>query len=220
MNRPSLIQVAKPLVFGLALTPCLWLLVRTLTDDLGVNPIETLTRETGLWGLRFLLATLAITPLRRLTGSNWLMRLRRMLGLYAFFYACLHMSTWLVLDHFFDWMEIGRDILKRSYITLGFAAFVLLIPLAATSTNGMMRRLGGRRWKRLHGTVYLIGVLVVLHFLWLVKADIRDPAAYGTALALLLGFRFPTAAATKRHGLATVRGRPVQARGHMLGPEL
>jgi sulfoxide reductase heme-binding subunit YedZ len=208
------------LVFALSLTPCLWLLVRTLTDDLGVNPVETVTRETGLWGLRFLLATLAITPLRRLTGWNWLMRLRRMLGLYAFFYACLHMLTWLVLDHFFDWMEIGRDILKRSYITLGFAAFVLLIPLAATSTNGMMRRLGGRGWKRLHGTVYLIGVLAVMHFLWLVKADISDPAAYGAALALLLGLRFPAAAAARQHALAAAAGRPLHARGRMLGPEL
>lgn len=213
-------RVAKALLFGLALTPCLWLLGRMLTDDLGVNPVETVTRETGLWGLRFLLATLAITPLRRLTGWNWLMRLRRMLGLYAFFYAGLHMLTWLVLDHFFDWMEIGRDILKRSYITLGFAAFVLLIPLAATSTDGMMRRLGGRRWKRLHGTVYLIGVLAVLHFLWLVKADIRDPAAYGAALALLLGLRFPAAAAAKRQALATAGGRPVHAPGRMLDPEL
>lgn len=134
------------------------------------------------------------------------MRLRRMLGLYAFFYAGLHMLTWLVLDHFFDWMEIGRDILKRSYITLGFAAFVLLIPLAATSTDAMMRRLGGRRWKRLHGTVYLIGVLAVLHFLWLVKADIRDPAAYGAALALLLGLRFPA-------GCGSEKARPRHRRG-------
>jgi len=132
-----------------------------------------------------------VTPLRRLTGWNALIGLRRMLGLYAFFYACLHMLTWLVLDHFFDWAEIARDIAKRSYITAGFTAFMLLIPLAATSTDGMVRRLGGRRWKRLHRTVYLIGTLAVLHFLWLVKADIREPMFYGIVLVLLLGFPLP-----------------------------
>ncbi len=114
-----------------------------------------------------------------------------MLGLYAFFYACLHMMTWLVLDHFFDWIEIAKDVAKRSYITLGFAAFILLVPLAATSTNAMIRRLGGSRWKQLHSTVYLIATLAVLHFLWLVKADIREPFVYGILLTALLAFRIP-----------------------------
>lgn len=146
-----------------------------------------MTHQTGLWSLRFLLLTLAITPLRRLTGWNALIRLRRML-------ACLHVLTWLVLDHFFDWVEIAKDIGKRSYITAGFAAFVLLVPLAATSTNRMIKRLGGSRWKRLHSTVYLIGILAVLHFLWLVKVDIREPLIYGIALTALLAFRIPAPA--------------------------
>lgn len=143
------IQIVKVLVFGVSLLPFLLLLVWLFTDELGVNPVETVTHQTGLWSLRFLLLTLAITPLRRLTAWNALIRLirlRRMLGLYAFFYACLHMMTWLVLDHFFDWVEIARDVAKRSYITAGFAAFVLLVPLAVTSTNAMVRRLGGSRW--------------------------------------------------------------------------
>ncbi|MGH8647188.1 MAG: sulfite oxidase heme-binding subunit YedZ, partial [Gammaproteobacteria bacterium] len=188
------IQIVKALVFGVSLMPFLLLLVRLFTDELGVNPVETVTHQTGLWSLRFLLLTLAITPLRRLTGWNALIRLCRMLGLYAFFYVCLHMLTWLVLDHFFDWVEIAKDIGKRSYITAGFAAFVLLVPLAATSTNRMIKRLGGSRWKRLHSIVYLIGTLAVLHFLWLVKADIREPLVYGIALTVLLAFRIPAPA--------------------------
>ncbi len=185
------IPIVKVLVFGISLMPFLLLLVWLFTDELGVNPVETVTHQTGLWSLRFLLLTLAITPLRRLTAWNALVRLRRMLGLYAFFYACLHMMTWLVLDHFFDWVEIAKDVAKRSYITAGFAAFVLLVPLAATSTNAMIRRLGGSRWKRLHSTVYLIATLAVLHFLWLVKADIREPFVYGILLTALLAFRIP-----------------------------
>ncbi len=200
------IQIVKALVFGISLMPFLLLLVRLFTDKLGVNPVETVTHQTGLWSLRFLLLTLAITPLRRLTAWNALIRLRRMLGLYAFFYAYLHMLTWLVLDHFFDWSEIAKDIGKRSYITAGFAAFVLLVPLAVTSTNAMIRRLGGSRWKRLHSTVYLIATLAVLHFLWLVKADIREPFIYGIALTTLLAFRIPS-----RERLAPAKERPARA---------
>lgn len=160
MRTPP-IQIVKALVFGASLMPFLLLLVRLFTDELGINPVETVMHQTGLWSLRFLLLTLAITPLRRLTGWNALIRLRRMLGLYAFSYACLHVLTWLVLDHFFDWVEIAKDIGKRSYITAGFAAFVLLVPLAATSTNRMIKRLGGSRWKRLHSIVYIISKLVL-----------------------------------------------------------
>jgi sulfoxide reductase heme-binding subunit YedZ len=153
--------------------------------NLGANPIEETTHRTGDWALRFLLITLAVTPLRRWFGWGRLHRLRRMFGLYAFFYALLHFLTYLVLDQFFDWGEIIKDIIKRPYITMGFSAFVMLIPLAATSTNGMMRRLG-RRWGQLHQLVYVIAVAGVLHYLWLVKADTRQPLIYAFVLLFLL----------------------------------
>jgi len=181
----TLVRYGKILVFMAALLP----LASLIWMEPGANPVETLTHHTGLWGLRFLLLTLAVTPLRRLTGWNWLIRFRRMLGLFAFFYVCLHLGIYLVFDHFFDWRAIGADIVKRPYITVGFLAFLLLIPLAVTSTNGMIRRLGGRRWQQLHQLVYVIGVLAVLHFAWLVKADLLQPAVYGLILAALLGYR-------------------------------
>jgi sulfoxide reductase heme-binding subunit YedZ len=145
-------------------------------NALGANPIETITRASGEWALRFLLITLAVTPLRRLTGLHWLLRLRRMLGLYAFAYAAAHFTIYLWLDQFFDWGAIARDILERPFITVGFAAFVLLIPLAATSNSFAIRRLGGRQWQALHRSVYAIAIFAVLHFWWLVKADIGRPA--------------------------------------------
>ncbi|MCB1735229.1 MAG: sulfoxide reductase heme-binding subunit YedZ [Gammaproteobacteria bacterium] len=157
---------------------------------LGANPVEAITHRTGSWGLRFLLLTLAITPFRRLTGWSRILRVRRMLGLYAFFYVSIHFAIWLILDHFFDWQEIVTDIIKRPYITVGFVAFVLLVPLAITSTDAMIRRLG-RRWRQLHQAVYLIAVLGVLHFLWLVKADWREPVVYGLVLIGLLTLRTP-----------------------------
>ena len=159
-----------------------------INDSLGVNPVETMTRETGEWTLRFLLITLAVTPLRKLSGANWLIKLRRMLGLFAFFYAVLHFITYIWLDQFFDWMEIAKDIPKRPFITVGFTAFVLLIPLALTSTNNMMKRLK-RNWGKLHQLVYVVAVLGCLHFLWLVKADTREPLVYAVILLALLGFR-------------------------------
>jgi sulfoxide reductase heme-binding subunit YedZ len=143
---------------------------------------------TGEWTLRFLLLTLAVTPARRLLGWSQLARLRRTLGLTAFAYACLHLLTYLVLDHFFDWGAIAEDVLERRYVTAGFAAFLCLVPLAATSTDAMLRRLG-RRWLALHRLVYLAAALGVIHFLWLVKADLREPLAYGALLAGLLGYR-------------------------------
>ncbi|WP_269531645.1 sulfite oxidase heme-binding subunit YedZ [Chitinimonas sp. BJYL2] len=157
-------------------------------SGMAVNPIEFITRSTGTWTLVMLLLTLAITPLRRLTGHNALIRLRRMLGLFAFFYACLHFTTYIWLDQFFDAAAIVRDVFKRPFITLGFAAFLLLIPLALTSTDAMMRRLK-RRWGLLHRLVYVVGVLGVLHYLWLVKRDLSEPLLYGAVLALLLGLR-------------------------------
>lgn len=181
-------RVIKPAVFMICLVPLAWLCWDAFHHHLGANPVEKISHRTGAWTLKFLLITLAVTPLRRLTGWNVLIRLRRMLGLYAFFYACLHFLTWLVFDHFFDPQEIMKDIVKRPYITVGFTAFVLMIPLAATSTNAMMRRLGSR-WATLHQLVYVVATLGVLHFLWLVKADTREPVLYGLVLALLLAWR-------------------------------
>ena len=181
-------RVIKPLIFILCLLPLVFLGINFIQDNLGANPFEVLTRNTGEWALRFLLLTLAMTPLRKFTGSPWPLRLRRMLGLYAFFYVCVHLSTYLVLDHFFDWQEILQDIIKRPYITLGMLAFVLLIPLAVTSTNSMMRKLG-KKWKSLHKLVYLIAILAVLHFFLLVKADLKEPLIYAVILLTLLVMR-------------------------------
>lgn len=158
-------------------------------DTLGANPIEAVTRGMGTWTLNFLLITLAVTPLRKLTGWHAALRLRRMLGLFTFFYAVLHLTSYLWFDQFFDWGEIARDILERPFITVGMACFVLLVPLAATSNNFAIRRLGGRRWQSLHRTVYAIGILAVLHYSWLVKADQSQPLLYGGILIVLLGLR-------------------------------
>ncbi|EGV18892.1 protein-methionine-sulfoxide reductase heme-binding subunit MsrQ [Thiocapsa marina] len=184
------VRYVKPLVFMLCLMPFGLLIARGASGALGPNPVEAITHFTGDWTLRLLLATLAVTPLRRLTGHVWLVRYRRMLGLFTFFYAVLHFTTYLWLDRFFDLGAIAEDVLKRPYITVGFAAFVLMVPLAITSTQGWVRRLG-RRWKTLHRAVYAIGVLGVLHYLWLVKADLLEPAIYGVILAVLLGLRVP-----------------------------
>lgn len=187
----------KPALFIACLLPLAWMLLLAWQDALGANPIEEITHRTGDWTLRLLLMTLAVTPLRRLTGWSWVIRLRRMLGLFAFFYALLHLVTYLWLDQFFLWAEILHDVIKRPFITVGFAAFVILAALAATSTNAMMRRLG-RRWTQLHRAVYVAAILGVLHFWWLVKADLREPAVYAAVLALLLGLRVVAAAARRR----------------------
>jgi len=179
----------KAAVFAAALIPLVKLVTHGILGQLGANPIERITHTTGWWTLAFLLLSLAITPLRRLTGWAWWVRLRRMLGLYAFFYACLHFLTYLVLDQFFDWPAIVKDVAKRPYVTVGFAGFLLLVPLAVTSTDAMIRRLGGRRWRLLHRAVYLIAMAGVLHFAWLVKKDLTRPATFGAWLALLLGIR-------------------------------
>ncbi|MFZ1827498.1 MAG: protein-methionine-sulfoxide reductase heme-binding subunit MsrQ [Candidatus Competibacteraceae bacterium] len=178
----------KPLVFSASLLPLIWLFWLAWSDQLGVNPVETLSHRTGDWSLRFLLLTLAVTPLRRLTGWNGLQRFRRMLGLFAFFYVSLHFGVYLIFDHFFDLSAIIADVVKRPYITVGFAAFVLLIPLVVTSTNRMIKRLG-RNWQRLHRLIYLIALLGVLHYLWLVKADLSEPLMYAGILVVLLGYR-------------------------------
>jgi sulfoxide reductase heme-binding subunit YedZ len=159
---------------------------RAVNGDLGANPVETITFNTGDWALRFLLITLAISPLRSWTGLNVLIRFRRMLGLYAFFYACCHFSIWFVADHALDFSSMLEDIIERPYITFGFSALILLIPLAITSNNAMVRKLG-RNWSKLHKLTYIIIILGVLHYLWLVKADYQEPVLYALiALVLLL----------------------------------
>ena len=177
--------------FGACLVPFGQLLYNGYQGDLGANPIETITRFTGSWTLIILLVTLGVSPLRRISGWNELIKLRRMLGLFAFFYALLHFSTYIVLDHFFDFDRIAKDILKRPYVTVGFTGFVLMIPLAITSTAKMIRRLG-KRWQQLHRLVYVVAIAGVIHFYWLVKADIRRPVQYGAVLVLLLGYRLAT----------------------------
>ena len=181
-------RLLKPAVFLLCLLPLVILVWQLLTDRLGANPIDEVADSTGEWALRFLLITLAATPLKRLFGWGWAIRVRRMLGLFAFFYATLHLFTYLWLDQFFDWGEIWLDILDRPFITVGMLAFVLLLPLAATSDHAMVRRLG-RNWKRLHRLAYVVPLLGVIHFWWLVKADVLEPLVYGGVLAVLLLLR-------------------------------
>ena len=188
--NPTGVRYLKIILFFLSLAPALLLLEGALDDALGANPVEHLVRSTGDWTLRFLLFTLLITPLRNLTGQALLLRLRRMLGLFAFFYACLHLSLYIGLDKFFYWDEILADIVKRPFITVGMAAFLMLVPLAVTSTNAMMRRLG-RNWLRLHKLIYVIGVAAVVHYYMLVKADVTEPLIYAGILAILLILRLP-----------------------------
>jgi len=165
------------------------LLWKGLHSALGANPIEVITHSTGKWTLIFLLITLSITPLRKITSQPWLTRFRRMFGLYAFFYGCLHLMTWVWLDKFFDLHEMWADILKRRFITVGMTALLLMLPLAITSTKGWIGRLGGKRWSALHKLIYVSASLGVIHFLWLVKADKREPERYGIILGFLLFWR-------------------------------
>jgi sulfoxide reductase heme-binding subunit YedZ len=194
-----MIRFIKVLVFVSCLVPLGWLAWRffgahpadmsTWGVGLGANPVEALEHKTGDWTLRFLLITLAITPLRKLLHIPALIKFRRMFGLFAFFYGCLHFTTYLGVDKFFNVHEILADVVKRKYITVGFTAFVLLVPLAITSTAGWIRRLGGKRWQALHRLIYVSAIAGVIHYLWLVKADIREPLEYGAVLAALLAYR-------------------------------
>lgn len=186
---PKQLAGIKAVLFVLCLVPLAHLAYGIFTDSLGANPIEAVIRGLGDWALRLLLVTLSVTPLRRLSGWHWLLRLRRMLGLFVFFYALLHVICYLWVDQFFDWPAIFADILKRPFITVGFTAFVLLIPLAATSNNAMIRRLGGKRWQSLHRLVYAISILAVVHFWWMVKLDVTQPFIYAVILTALLGSR-------------------------------
>jgi sulfoxide reductase heme-binding subunit YedZ len=188
MSPARCARALQTLTIVVGTLPAAWLTVSAFTDGLGANPVERVTHVTGDWTLRFLLLSLAVTPVRRLFGWSWIAPLRRSLGLTAFGYACLHYLIYLGLEHFFDWQLIVEDALERRYVWAGFAAFLCLVPLAATSTRAMIGRLG-RHWVSLHRLVYLAAALGVVHFLWLVKSDIREPLLYGAVLALLLGLR-------------------------------
>ena len=179
----------KPLVFLLCLGPALWLTWRFWNQDLTANPLEFLQHQTGDWALRLIVATLAITPLRKLLHLPSLIRYRRMLGLFAFFYACLHFLTYLVFDKLFDLQEIVKDVGKRPFITVGFLAFVLMLPLAVTSTAGWIRRMGGKRWQLLHRLIYVSAIAGGVHYFWLVKSDVRKPLFYLGLVFLLLAYR-------------------------------
>ena len=179
----------KPIIFLACLIPLGRLAWKAYNSALGANPIQVITFSTGTWTLVFLLVTLSITPLRKLTQQYWLIQYRRMLGLFAFFYGCLHFTTYIWLDKFFDLAEMWKDVAKRRYITVGFTAFVLLVPLAVTSTRGWIRRLGGRRWQQLHRFIYISAICGVIHYYWLVKSAVIRPLTYAAILAVLLLWR-------------------------------
>jgi methionine sulfoxide reductase heme-binding subunit len=199
---------SKPVVFLLCLFPLAGLGWRALHGELTANPIEFITHATGDWTLRFLVITLCITPFRKILQIPELVRFRRMLGLFAFFYACLHFTTYIWLDKFFDLSEMWKDIAKRKYITVGFSAFLLLIPLAVTSTAGWIRRLGGKRWQMLHRLIYFSASLGVIHYYWLVKSAVIRPLTYGAIVAILLLWRLFASLSKKKQlrvDAATVR---------------
>jgi len=216
MTPPTLnpsMKWLKPPIFVLCLLPVVVLLLQAfheqlhadsllaflhLQPDLGANPIEKITHTTGDWILIFLCITLTITPARRIFGQPWLIKFRRMFGLFAFFYACLHFLTYIWLDQFFSWSSIVKDVAKRPFVTAGFTAFVLLIPLALTSTAGWIRRLGGKRWQQLHRLIYISAIAGVVHYYWLVKSDVRLPVMYAAIVTLLLGIRAVQALRTRR----------------------
>lgn len=209
---PTMIRFLKVVVFLACLVPVAFLGWDAYTQNLGANPIEKITHATGDWTIRFLLITLSITPARKLLKVPSLIRFRRMLGLFAFFYGCLHFTTYIWLDKFFDVHAMLHDIGKRKFITVGLTGFVLLIPLALTSTAGWIRRLGGKRWQRLHQLIYVSAICGVIHYLWLVKADVRKPLEYGAILAVLLGYRIIV------WGLPKLRARSNNARSRSMQP--
>jgi len=191
LNKETKVSfVAKPLVFAAALLPLAWIVWRALVaGDLGANPVETVNRHFGDWALRFLILSLAVSPLVHWTGQATLVRFRRMIGLFAFFYATLHIANYVVADQFFNWTDIWADIVKRRYITVGMIVFALLTPLALTSTKGMIKRLGAKRWRALHRIVYIAAIGGVFHYWMMIKADFTQPALHALVLGLLLGHR-------------------------------
>jgi len=192
MKKILLSRWTKVLLFLVCLIPLMQLGWRAWKQDLTANPVEYITHDTGDWTIRFLLITLIITPLRMLLKEPQLVRFRRMLGLFAFFYGFLHLTTWVVVDKFFDWNEMGKDIVKRPFITIGMAAFTMMIPLAVTSTAGWVRRLGYRRWQALHRLIYFSALAGVIHYYWLVKSDVRLPLMYAAIWVVLMGYRLAT----------------------------
>ncbi|HBY63078.1 MAG TPA: sulfoxide reductase heme-binding subunit YedZ [Solibacterales bacterium] len=192
MKRFLTSRWTKAAVFALSLAPAAYLVWGAFNDGLGANPLEYVTRETGDWTVRFLLVTLAITPARKLLAQPDLIRFRRMLGLFAFFYGALHFLTYLWFDKFFDWPDMVKDVMKRPFITMGFAGFLLMLPLAVTSTKGWIRRLGGKRWQLLHRLGYFATLAGVIHYYWLVKSDVRMPLLYGAIFVVLMLFRAVT----------------------------
>lgn len=207
---PAKLTALKIAVFVLALVPLARLVagVVVFPEWLGANPAEFITRATGDWTLRFLLITLAVTPLRKLSGWGWLLRVRRMLGLFTFFYGVVHLASYVSLDHVFEVGEIIKDIIKRPFISVGFGALLLMLPLAITSTNAMVRRLGAARWLKLHRLIYVIGPLGVLHFWWMVKRDLTEPIMYALVLALLLGYRLVLKLRESRSAPAATARKP------------
>jgi sulfoxide reductase heme-binding subunit YedZ len=203
-----MIRYFKPVVFLACLGPLAHLVWKAYSGNLGANPIEVITHSTGDWTLIFLLITLAITPVRKLTKQPWLIRYRRMFGLFAFFYVTLHFLTYIWLDKFFDLHAMLADVAKRRFITVGFTGFLLLIPLALTSTTGWIRRLGGKRWQALHRLIYFSATAGAIHYYWLVKADKHKPLEYGAVLAVLLGYRVVVWALPK---LAANKAKAVRA---------
>ena len=210
MKQPpqTIVRLLKVAVFLVCLGPLSVLLWKGFHNGLGANPVDVITRSTGKWTLTFLLITLGVTPLRKLTASPWLVRFRRMLGLFAFFYGSLHLMTYVWLDKFFDVNMMLHDIGKRRFITAGMTAWSLMVPLALTSTTGWIRRLGGRRWQALHKLIYFSAAAAVIHFIWLVKADLRRPLTYGAVLLGLLGFRAVFWAMSKWRARQTAAAAP------------
>jgi sulfoxide reductase heme-binding subunit YedZ len=202
-------RVGKPVVFAACLGPFLWLVYQAFWGDLGVNPIETITNETGIWTLRLLAVTIAITPLRWLTKWNPIINFRRMVGLFAFFYGTIHFFIYFILDRSLMFDGLWEDIVKRPYITVGFTAFMLMIPLAITSTKGWIRRLGGHRWNLLHKLVYVSASFGVLHYWWKVKLDVTNPMIYAAIVAVLLGWRV-VKAINKRQSARAAHAAPVR----------
>jgi sulfoxide reductase heme-binding subunit YedZ len=207
------LQITKILIFLGALVPLERLLWKFFHNGLGANPVEVITHSTGDWTMILILTTLSITPLRKLTKQYWLIGVRRMIGLFAFFYGCLHFTTYIWLDKSFDVHEMIKDVYKRPFITAGFTAFVLLIPLALTSTKGWIQRLGGKNWQRLHRLIYVTGIAAVIHYIWLVKADLRKPLQYAFVLSVLLIYRIVVwlREARKNTTPVAVRGRSAEA---------
>jgi sulfoxide reductase heme-binding subunit YedZ len=210
---PARLRAIRATLFVACLLPLARLAMLALTGGLGDEPLEFVQRSLGLWTLNLLLVTLAVTPLRRLTGWHWIGRLRRMFGLFAFFYACLHFLNWLALDHAFDWAAMAHDVAKRPHIVVGLTAFALLVPLAATSNNAMVRRLGGRRWQSLHRSIYVVAMLGVAHYWWGAEKGLTAPAFHAVALMVLLGWRLKWRDQERRRQLAGDHDRPVRQPG-------